>query len=211
VFGNGNNTTVAADLVRRAVRAGLDANSENPETRTFKNKPLEMARKDRGKYVAACLTVCRAYIVAGYPERLPPFESYESWSDIVRSPLVWLGYADPVATMETSRSLDPIREDRAAVFAAWRAELKADEKYLAATIAELAGERYPYDQSFVRPTLRTALLAIAAQHGDSSQIDARRLGLWLKKHENTIALGHKLTADRADRERPRWAIKQKAE
>jgi hypothetical protein len=97
-YANGNNVAVADDLVRRTIRCTLDANLENPECRTFRGDPLAAVRRDRGAYIAAALTIARAYIAAGKPGRLPPLPSYEGWSDLVRSPLKWLGYADPVDT-----------------------------------------------------------------------------------------------------------------
>ena len=56
------------------------------------------------------------------------------------------------------------------------------------------------------PALRDALLSVAAMRGNAGLIDPRRLGIWLKKNENTIACGFKLTADRSDADRPRWAL-----
>jgi hypothetical protein len=208
VFANGNNLAIADDMVRRTIQATLDANTENPEQRTFKANPLKMIRAGRGRYVAACLTIVRGYLAAGSPGKLPPIESYEEWSDLVRSALVWLGYADPVETMDTARGADPVREDRSTVFAAWRTELDVNAGYLAAELAELAECRYDYDQSFVRPTLRSALLAVADKHGSGGQIDTKRLGHWLKKNENTIVGGHKLIADRSDASRPRWRLRR---
>lgn len=207
-FANGNNATVADDLVRRTIQALLDANMESPETRVFKANPLAMIRQNRGHYIAACLTICRAYIAEGSPHRLPPLESYEQWSDRVRSALVWLGCHDPVETMEAARGADPVREDRATLFKAWRDELVVGQQYLAGDIAEQAAARYDYDQSFVRPALHAALLAVASQRANAAQIDARRLGIWLKNNENTIIGGHKLTADRSDSQRPRFTLRR---
>jgi putative DNA primase/helicase len=207
VFANGNNVSVADDLVRRAISCVLDANMENPEKRTFSGNPLAMIQRNRGNYIAACLTIGRAYIAAGKPNPLTPLPSYERWSDLVRSALVWLGYTDPVETMESARGADPVRQDRARIFGAWRDELTVDERYLAADVADLAIARFDYDGSFVRPALRTALLDIAVEKGSGgTQIDARRLGIWLKKNENTVANGHKLTVDRTDAARPRWRL-----
>jgi len=203
---NGNNATVADDLVRRTISCALDANMENPEKRTFRTNPLSTVMRNRGAYIAACLTIARAYIAAGKPDRRPPLPSYEGWSDIDRSSLVWLGYPDPVETMEAARGADPVREDRSAVFSAWHCELKMGERYLAADLAERADHRYEYDQSLVAPALRDALLSVAAMRGNAGLIDPRRLGIWLKKNENTIACGFKLTADRSDADRPRWAL-----
>ena len=98
-FINGNNLVIGADAVRRCIQCGLDANMELPEERTFRANPVASVLAERGKYIAACLTIARAYITAGRPGRLPPRASYEGWSDIVRSPLVWLGWSDPVETV----------------------------------------------------------------------------------------------------------------
>jgi putative DNA primase/helicase len=206
VLGNGNNATVADDMVRRTITCAIDANMENPETRSFKANPLKMIRGNRGAYIAAALTIARAYIAAGQPGRLPPIESYEQWSNIVRSPLVWLGYGDPLDTMEAARGLDPVREARGAVFLAWREALGIERAFLSAEIVDFANARYDYNQSLVCPSLHAALLEVAAQRSAATQIDTRRLGRWLQKHTNTIACGFKLTVDHSDKSRPRWQL-----
>jgi putative DNA primase/helicase len=207
VFANGNNLVVADDLVRRGIRCSLDANDETPEKRTFGSNPLALALGDRSAYVAAGLTIGRAYIAARRPMRPAPLPSYEGWSDLVRAALVWLGYADPVATMDDIRGADPVRQDRAAVFTAWREELKIGQEYFAAEIVELAEPRYSYGGKLIRPKLRAALLAVAEKRGRGDEIDPRRLGIWLKKNEDTIVGAFKLTADRRDPSRPRWLLR----
>jgi hypothetical protein len=207
VFANGNNLVVADDLVRRGIRCSLDAETETPETRTFSGNPRALALGERGGYIAAALTIGRAYIAARRPLRPAPLPSYEGWSDLVRGALIWLGYADPVATMDDIRGADPVRQDRAAVFTAWREELTIDQGYLAAEIAELAEARYSYGGALARPKLRAALLAVAEKRGRSGEIDPRRVGIWLKKNENTIVDGFKLTVDRGDYQRPRWLLR----
>jgi putative DNA primase/helicase len=208
VFANGNNLAVADDVVRRSIRGSIDADTETPEKRTFSCDPRAIALSNRGGCIAACLTMARGYIAAGKPGRLPPLPSYEGWSDFVRSPLVWLGYEDPVETMEDIRGADPVRQARADVFGAWRDELTLEEGYLAADLNDLAVRRYDYDGSLVRPALHAALLAVAEKRGRGSEIDPVRLGIWLKKNENTIVGKLKLMADRADYQRPRWLLKR---
>jgi putative DNA primase/helicase len=208
VFANGNNLVVADDVVRRSIRCGIDTNSETPETRTFSTNPQAMVLANRGDYIAASLTIGRAYIAARRPMRPAPLPSYERWSDLVRGALIWLGYTDPVATMDDIRGTDPVRQDRAAIFAAWRDELKIDQGYLASEIAEQAEARYSYNQTLVRPKLRAALLAVAEKRGRSGEIEPRRLGIWLNKSENTIAGGLKLTVDRGDPNRLRWQLRR---
>jgi putative DNA primase/helicase len=204
---NGNNVTVADDLVRRTICCALDANVENPECRTFRGDPLAAVRRDRGAYIAACITIARAYIAAGKPKRLAPLPSYEGWSDFVRSPLVWLGFADPVDTMATARNAEPTRQARMRVFDAWRNDLGVTRAYTAAEIIELAEERHSYDGSRVRPHIHAVLIEVAfKQSGPTGQIEPRRLGKWLTKHENTIAHGLKLRIDRSDTSRVRYGL-----
>jgi putative DNA primase/helicase len=57
---------------------------EQPETRKFKGDPMKAVLADRGRFVAAILTVARAYIVAGKPGRLSPFASFDRWSELIR-------------------------------------------------------------------------------------------------------------------------------
>ena len=96
VFCTGNNIILVGDLCRRVITATLDPQMEKPELRVFVGNPVSTALADRGAYVAAALTVCRAYVVAGRPDRANPIASFEGWSDTVRSALIGLGEADPV-------------------------------------------------------------------------------------------------------------------
>jgi putative DNA primase/helicase len=208
VFANGNNVAVADDLVRRTIRCALDADMENPETRTFRGDPLAAVRRDRGTYIAAALTIARAYIAAGKPNRLPPLASYETWSDLVRSALVWLGFADPVASMAAARAADPVRQERARAFTAWRDEIGLDRDHTAAEIIELGEARCGSDGPRIRPNLHAVLIDAAQKYGaPAGQIEPKRLGKWLTKHENTIANGLKLRVDRSDTRRPRYGLR----
>jgi putative DNA primase/helicase len=71
-FASGNNLSFADDMTRRGLICQMDANLERPETRQFSFNPLHRVLANRERYVKACLTVCRAYIVAGKPDRRPP-------------------------------------------------------------------------------------------------------------------------------------------
>jgi putative DNA primase/helicase len=206
VLANGNNAQVAADMVRRTIECGLDANIERPEARVFRDNPLARIRRDRGRYIAAVLTIARGYLRAGKPGRLPPLASYEAWSDLVRSPLVWLGRADPVNSMADLHSVDPVRQGRVAVFRAWEDELGIGGAYQTSDLINEANN-YGLSGAPVHPGLREALLDIARnQRGDV--IDPRRLGKWLSKNADNIADGLKLTIDRGDEQRPRWVLKK---
>jgi putative DNA primase/helicase len=111
VYANGNNIRIVGDLVRRTLKAHMNAKMEAPETRAFKFDPVESIKSDRGKYLAAVFTIVRAYMAAGCPRvEAKAFNGYDGWSRMVRYPLIWLGEEDPVKSTEESRKDDPQRE-----------------------------------------------------------------------------------------------------
>jgi hypothetical protein len=191
IFCNGNNMTVVADLVRRTLVGRLDANMEWPYDRTFRADPLAAVLADRGRYVAAVLTIARAYIAAGKPALLPALASFKEWSDLVRSALVWLGRADPVSTIATTAAEDPVQQERAAVFSAWASELPlAPAQYMTGELIEKADEKLTniYPPKYTRPTLRDALGNVAGARNGFG-IDAKRLGQWLGRNEGVVCAG----------------------
>ena len=76
VFATGNNVSFKGDMVRRGLQCNLDALTERPELREFKHNPLHQVLGDRGVYVAAALTIIRAYFAAGEPKVCGSLGSY---------------------------------------------------------------------------------------------------------------------------------------
>ena len=107
MFATGNNITFTRDMVRRGLVCNLETLDERPELRRFNRNTLRQAAANRATYVAAGLTIMRAYLTAGAPEVCGPFGSYAEWSTMVRSPLVWLGEPDPVASVDKTQAEDP--------------------------------------------------------------------------------------------------------
>ncbi len=186
IFATGNALRVRGDMVRRTVVSALDAEMERPELRQFAQDPVAEVLADRGRYVGACLTIVRAYLAAGRPGLLPALASFEDWSALVRSALVWLGEKDPCTSMELAREDDPELTEMREVLTLWQQHVGADGR-TARDIAEEASRRLasqigePTD--FAAPELRDALLRIA---GDRGTISTRRLGKWLMDHEGRI-------------------------
>jgi hypothetical protein len=214
VFVNGNNITPkGADIIRRTLMCSLDANMERPELRTFAGNPLAAILTDRGKYVAAAITIVRAFIAAGKPCRPPTLASYEEWTDMVRAPLMWLGCADPVETQKRARENDP----DLLIFLALMAELGklVGPGYSAKTVGQIkeaADERMhgSYDpdkpRSYVRPELRRVLLE-AAGHRD--EIDSVKLGKRLGRFEGRIADGMKLVSGEDNHNKQKvWSVRK---
>jgi putative DNA primase/helicase len=119
MYASGNNLRVRDDLTRRALLIRMDAGVEFPEKRVFARNPFLTAQENRGRYIAAALTIVRSYMEAGRPGLLPGIgDPFLQWSDNVRSALVWLGKVDPVETMTEGRKNDPHRQARATMFQA---------------------------------------------------------------------------------------------
>ena len=66
----GNNPEFSNEIARRLVRIRLDPNVERPAQRSGFRHPDLMAwvRANRARLVAACLTLCQAWIAAGRPQ-----------------------------------------------------------------------------------------------------------------------------------------------
>ena len=179
---NGNNIEIAEDLVRRTLQCSLDADMERPYLRIFKRNPVHNILADRGKYVAAVLTIALAYIHAGRPERPAPLVSFEEWSDLVRGSLIWLGCADPVDTIASLSIADPARDQRANVFVALAQSLTGS--FAVPDIIRTSKN----DEN-----LRGALLTVVKRKkGDEADVSPESLGWWLRRNSDRIAGGYKL-------------------
>lgn len=102
-FATGNNPQILGDTVRRILPIRIESPDEKPEERTgFRHHPLEpYVAAQHPRLVAAALTVLRAHAVAGRPRgELKSWGSFDSWSDIVRSAIVWAGEVDPAIGRE---------------------------------------------------------------------------------------------------------------
>jgi hypothetical protein len=99
----GNNCDFSQDTPRRTIHIRLLSPLEHPECRTDFDHPylIEWVHSQRAKLAAACLTILRAYKVAGLPAMgLPAMGGFTDWHRVVRSAVVWVGMQDPVKTQE---------------------------------------------------------------------------------------------------------------
>ena len=81
----GNNHQFSNEMARRLIRIRLDAETDQPWLRDgFRHKNLlGWVRENRGRLVAACLTLGRAWIAAGKPRHARTIGSFEEWAHIV--------------------------------------------------------------------------------------------------------------------------------
>ncbi|MCP4783280.1 MAG: hypothetical protein GY878_06995 [Fuerstiella sp.] len=103
---SGNNVILEADTARRVCHIRLQSPLENPEDRDgFKHPDIRKhVRANRARLLCAALTILRSYIAAGRPDqKLKPWGSFEDWSDLVRSAVVYAGLPDPGETRDDLR------------------------------------------------------------------------------------------------------------
>jgi hypothetical protein len=192
VYATGNNITFKGDMVRRGLVCNLEALTERPELREFQNDALERATTNRGAYVAAALTIIRAYLTAGAPRVCGSLGSYSAWSTMVRSPLVWLNEPDPITSVDSIRQEDPELSNIREFFGLWLAyDLGLDTPYTTSRIIEV-GCMAPAPNDYNPPALKQFLLRVAASRGNEGVVSAERLGHWLRKISGRIVAEHRL-------------------
>lgn len=121
-YATGNNIVLHRDTFRRVNYARLEA-TENPETRCGFKYPnlLNHVREKRGYYTACALAILQGYCRDRRPDMgLPPLGSFEGWSDLVRSAVVWCGLPDPMNTRATLAESDDDTALLRQLIAGWR-------------------------------------------------------------------------------------------
>lgn len=106
-FYTGNNVSIKGDTGRRAIVIRLETEDERPELRTGFAHPqiVEWAMRERPRLLGAALTIVSAYLRAGSPDSgVRALGSFERWSEVVASALVWVGQPDPTQLLAASHT-----------------------------------------------------------------------------------------------------------
>lgn len=196
MIATGNALRVHGDLNRRVLLIRLDTGAERPELRAFNSDPLTAAIANRPKYVAAALTILRAYITSEKTVKVSPLGSFEGWSTWVREAIVWLGLPDPLGAMEAARGTDPERARTAEILAALISEGEWTAKDLARRLTPDATNNL---------NLRDALSGFS-KYG---QFDSHAFGNWCSKHRDRPVEGMTLVEAGVDGKAKvkRWRVK----
>lgn len=201
VFATGNNIQPKGDVIRRVIICSLDPNMERPEERSFDRDPIKLVLEDRGKYIAAVMTIVRAFHCSGQLDLVKPVGSFGRWSQMVRSPLVWLGKDDPVSTMKTAREEDGDLQNLRSLVAAWQQSTGFNNPMSAGHLKAFAeepedyadGEYHPaHNKNLLRPDFHQALLDASARGGE---IEAKCLGRYLSRNQHRVVDGIKIMAN----------------
>ena len=204
-------------MTRRTLLCDLDAGIERPELRQFRGDPVDTVLKNRGRFVSAALIVVRAYVLAGCPGRLPVLASFEDWSGLVRSALVWLGCADPASSMEKAREDDPELADLREVMTLWgdafgqspitvRGAITEASQRITRPMPDGTTPLFNGDLMPRYPELHDAMLRVS--NGRSGIVDANRLGYWLRNREGKIVGNQRFRRDGVTNGTARWALAQ---
>jgi hypothetical protein len=186
-------------MTRRCISIRLSPQCEIPAARTFKRPDLVgEVLMQRGRFVSAALTVIRAWIVAGRPKtRCKALASYGDWSDLCRQPLLWLGHADPTASVFEAMTEDPDREALARLIEAWYSIFGTTP----AMVREAVRQTTFFGEDNV--ALREVLHEVA---GERSEINRRKLGWWIRRHAGRIVDGKRIIRARGNRSAEAWRI-----
>ena len=142
-----------------------------------------VAKSQRVHLVTAALTILRAFMVHRGPKIVPALGSFEEWSNLVRSALVWLGEADPLSNGTKVREDDPERERIALIMAA----LPSGRRWTTSEIKQEAGHG---------GALGDILGEFMDRHG---KLDTVGFGRFLKKHSGRIIDGRRIVTAGKDR------------
>jgi hypothetical protein len=201
-FATGNNVELRGDIPRRVVPCRLETGEEHPEERTGFRYPhlLEHVAAERPRLVVAGLTILRAFVAAGRPDQgLSAFGSYESWSEVIRAPVVWVLGLDPLATRERMRVNDVRRAALAGLVQGW-GELPGATTGL--TVAEALRYLNDPNKADEFAILRDALLCDSR----TDQLSPSTIGLRLRAARGRVVDGHCIQGDVGHTKVIRWRV-----
>jgi len=189
LLGSGNNVGPVGDLLRRVLTIHIDPRCATPATMTYSGAPVEKVRQQRGRYVAAVLTIIQAWREAGSPraevDNIVTFGG--TWSDYCRHPLIWLGQPDPATALLEQVRHDPDGDALSGLMTEWRAVFGSTPTTVrkAVEVAERGNAG-----------LLDAMREFPVEAG--GKINPSKLGWLLKKNVNRIVGGFEFQQATAD-------------
>ena len=203
-YATGNNVAIAADTARRVCHVRLESPEERPEERQDFRHPdlLAWVGHNRARLLAAALTILRGYFAAGKPDQdLPAWGSFEGWSTMVRSAVVWVGLPDPGETrLLLQEQADVAAESMGVILACWEG---LDPERRGLTAAEVIHHLYKeplLTSTEVHADLRDALEALLAKP------DSRSLGNRLRSYRRRVFQGRFIDHVSKEHHAVRWAV-----
>lgn len=207
-YSTGNNIEVVGDTPRRIMHIRLESPLENPDQRSGFKYPnlLAHVQANRGRLLGAALTILRAYVVAGKSDmKLMPWGSFDGWSALVRSAVVWVGMEDPGKTREEMRRQScPERQAQAALFAGIKYLDPNGHGLTVATILERL--EHPENDDALMATKDGLLTLCPGKESGKKDGYARSVGLKLRSLRGRVVGGLVLEQIPDSRSGVRWRV-----
>jgi hypothetical protein len=202
-YATGNNVAIAADTARRVCHIRFESPEEHPERRQDFRHPnlLAWVGQHRGRLLSAALTILRGYCAADRPDLgLPAWGSFEGWSGLVRSAVVWAGMPDPGETrLFLQEQADVAAESMGVLLQCWE-QIDPDRRGLtAAEVIQMCKEP-PIGLAGMSIELRDALEALLGK------LDSRALGTRLRSYRRRIFQGRFIDQAGKEHKAARWAV-----
>jgi len=208
-WGTGNNVRVVGDMFRRIIRMRLLSPHERPEqVQNFRHADLrKWVLTNRPALLRASLTALRGWYAAGGPRyEIGVMGSFETWSEIVRQCICWLGLPDPLlcndqgaADMDEEAQVLP---DLLEGLEQFQKEV-GEDWFSTAELVKRLTDRTSGHHTYPLPKLREALSELL---GDRP-IDARSIGYRLRRYNGRIANNRRLLPARDDKARG-WRVER---
>lgn len=196
LLGSGNNVGPVRDLLRRVLTIHLDPRCATPAILSYRGNPVERVRSERGKFVAAALTIILAWQRAGMPRiNVDSIATYSgAWSDYCRHPLIWLGHPDPATALLNQVRNDPDGDALSGLMMEWYSALGSTPTTVRKAV-ETAFSSHP--------NLLDAIREFPVE--ERGEINRSKLGWLLKKNANRIVDGFEFQQAEADG-RTAWRV-----
>ncbi len=196
---SGNNVSPIKDMARRCITINLNPETEIPAAREFKRPNLiDEISQNREVFVGYAITIVRAWILAGRPQsQTKPLAGFLDWSDLCRQSLLWLGQADPAASIFAAIKEDPDREILGRLLHSWESAFGNTPTMVRDAVKKSLEAGHETNE------LKECLHEIADERGE---INRRRLGRWIKRHEGQIVDGLRFVRTSGNTSAERWQV-----
>jgi putative DNA primase/helicase len=207
-YGTGNNPILHADLPRRTIFIQLKTDLERPELRTgFRYVDLMgHIHSIRDQSIADCLTILRAFTLAGSPRQLvQAMGSYEAWDRLIREAVFWVMGLDPCErTLGGECRHDPERDALEVLVRTWQAVFPGSGGHHTSEMAERVQQHEIQFGGFISAIRE---LSPKVDRVDLIQNFAQVLGYVLRRYQNRVILEQRfIRIGGKDRNGVSWAL-----
>jgi putative DNA primase/helicase len=200
----GNGLTASGDVTARMLNAHLDPETDHPEHRRFKRNLVEWIPANRHRLVSRTVSFLRGYIASGERHDREPWTRFPEWDRLIRGAILWADLPelpDPLLALRAGEKADPRRLEHEALMRHWH-DAFGDKPEPVRKAIELANAR-AMTKADDAHGFQDALLDVAGERGE---VNAKRLGHWLKKLAGRIQGGLRIVAGDHARGTATWAV-----